>query len=364
VSYAVPKIVLTMSFALGLAVIPAASIAAGEKAVDQSPAQSPHSKIFKDWVVGCDNLRGCTALGLSPDEDEHYAAYVKITRAGAANDEPRVDFTLDADGATPASMLKLSLDGVAMSTQPLPITKQEDFAIASLSGDGARDFIDALRNAKILTLEAMEGVKAAASGNVSLAGSAAALLFIDAQQGRNDTTTALIAKGERPASIVPALPRAPLIAAKQMREMGDPPPPPPADIGSPSADCSNMTDPARVIAFELSSSQTLWGVCMDFGAYNYAYRFTVVDHGKARIASFETPGEKPATRSQLVNPDLSEDGMSLFALSKGRGLGDCGEQWSWAFDGETFRLLEYRASPICRGVPYDDWPVLYRAETK
>jgi Protein of unknown function (DUF1176) len=54
--------------------------------------------------------------------------------------------------------------------------------------------------------------------------------------------------------------------------------------------------------------------------------------------------------------------MSLFALRKDVGPGDCGEQWSWAFDGETFRLLEYRANPVCRGVLYDNWPLLYRAE--
>jgi hypothetical protein len=56
--------------------------------------------------------------------------------------------------------------------------------------------------------------------------------------------------------------------------------------------------------------------------------------------------------------------MTLRTFNKGRGIGDCGDEESWIWDGKTFRLAEVKTMPHCRGVPGDDWPVIYRAERK
>ncbi len=66
----------------------------------------------------------------------------------------------------------------------------------------------------------------------------------------------------------------------------------------------------------------------------------------------------------LVNPYIVEGGLVLSSFARGRGLGDCGVIADWAWDGGGFRLLGYTVMEECRGVPVDDWPVLYRARRR
>ena len=67
-------------------------------------------------------------------------------------------------------------------------------------------------------------------------------------------------------------------------------------------------------------------------------------------------------RSVLVNPVLWEDGRTVGAFARGRGLGDCGAIARFALDADGISLVEETAMGECRGVNPDDWPVLYRAE--
>jgi hypothetical protein len=54
----------------------------------------------------------------------------------------------------------------------------------------------------------------------------------------------------------------------------------------------------------------------------------------------------------------------LSSFHKGRGIGDCGAIWGWAWTGKTFRLTAYATMPECRGISSDDWITLWRARTK
>jgi hypothetical protein len=74
--------------------------------------------------------------------------------------------------------------------------------------------------------------------------------------------------------------------------------------------------------------------------------------------------QDPEENATLVSPSLSDDGKILSSFNKGRGLGDCGVSTDWAWDGQTFRLTEYRSMGYCRGVPWDDWPVIFRAQAR
>lgn len=326
-------------------------------------AAQPSPKVFKDWVVGCDNIRGCVALGLTAPDAEG-DAYLKITQGGAAQDEPLVTFSVyaeaDASDAKPKWSLRLALDGEKTTPRTLSAEQNGDFIVAALPADAGRDFLSALRDAKTLTVEAMADGKAKARTMISLAGSSAALRFIDAQQMRADTQTALVAKGDKPAVAAPPPPALPMVDAKVMHALDDPIPPLPAGIPHPPKDCSSLPAPAPIIAFRLSPSQTLFGVCDNFGAYNWTYRFFIAGAGKPAPARFETPGEARRTQA-LVSPYLSEDGKTLIALRKDIGAGGCGDQSVFAFDGERFVLVQFSANPVCRGVLTEDWPVLYRA---
>jgi hypothetical protein len=317
-------------------------------------------KQFKDWTIGCDNLRACTALGLPPSEEA--GAYVKISRTGAADDEPAVSFTAYAADETKQPLLKVLLDGAAapsLPNEPLSARQDGDFATASLSGEGARAFIAALRSAKSLTVQLIDEGKAGDAAAVSLAGAAAALLYMDAQQNRLGTVTALIRRGESPASSIPSPPEPPTIAAVKMSEIKRPPKLPSGVAPSKDESCKSY-DP---IVIRLSSEQTLWGICDQAAAYNFIYRFWIAGAGRAKLAAFRAPGRAADEDAALLtSPTLSDDGLTIGSENKGRGVGDCGEISEWAWDGAAFRLVLLRGMDECRGVSSDDWPTLYTAK--
>ncbi len=65
-----------------------------------------------------------------------------------------------------------------------------------------------------------------------------------------------------------------------------------------------------------------------------------------------------------VNPGFDEKTMTISTFNKGRGLGDCGTDEEWVWDGNVFRLARLRMMPHCRLILLPDWPVLHRAERK
>jgi hypothetical protein len=56
--------------------------------------------------------------------------------------------------------------------------------------------------------------------------------------------------------------------------------------------------------------------------------------------------------------------MTISTFSKGRGIGDCGTESIWVFDGKAFRMTSFRMMPDCRGVPLWEWAQLYTATRK
>ncbi len=51
-----------------------------------------------------------------------------------------------------------------------------------------------------------------------------------------------------------------------------------------------------------------------------------------------------------MNASFDEKTRELTTLALGRGLGDCGIQTRWRFDGQRFRLVRYAEEPSC-----DSW---------
>jgi hypothetical protein len=159
----------------------------------------------------------------------------------------------------------------------------------------------------------------------------------------------------------PAAAPLPPIAAMALKAMKAPLPPVPAAVTKLNADgeCSEGIDPIAV-----ALSQTLWGVCWSNGAYNLFYHFFLAEGGKAHPVVFELPSVIGEVGNELVNPGLTENGLSISSFYLGRGIGDCGSRGEWSWDGSKFRLIRYSAMDDCRGIPSNDWPVLYRAGSK
>lgn len=353
----------------GNASVPAAAEAPAPApaAAVTSPQKAGVLKSFKDWAVGCDNIRSCIAVGMSPDPDA-MSGYVKLSRSGEPDAAPTVEFVTwpddeNAKAATPT--IRLSLDAHkagGVPDGPLAGTDDGDFVRLSLTADQTADFLAALRSAKLVTIDLYDGAKRIGHQQVSLAGSSAALLYMDDEQKRIGTVTALAKPGKADASTMPPVPAAPVVAAQKIAEMPDPLPAAPKSIGKPSEDDCG-TGPAPYAAFTLGDGAALWGVCDSAGAYNVSYRFSIVRPDGNRPARFIVPGAKPEDDGvSLGNPYVADDGLTLGSFNKGRGLGDCGDAADWAFDGKAFQPLAYSYMDQCRGVMQEDWPVLYQAK--
>jgi Protein of unknown function (DUF1176) len=79
------------------------------------------------------------------------------------------------------------------------------------------------------------------------------------------------------------------------------------------------------------------------GAYNFLSDVLVID-AKGVVSEAEFDAEPP-TGFYNVN----WDGNRLSTYYKGRGVGDCGERQSFAWDGKRFRLVEQDEMDRCGG---------------
>ena len=90
------------------------------------------------------------------------------------------------------------------------------------------------------------------------------------------------------------------------------------------------------------------------------------EHGQnpRRIRLPEPPGANPASDDELQNVTYDPKTHTLTSVAKGRGIGDCGSNETWLWDGKAFRLLRETEMDACRGVLIDDWPTRYVARSR
>lgn len=326
-------------------------------------ADAQQYKVFKDWAVGCDNQRSCAALGLPARDAGDAAAFFRVSRDGPVESAPSVQLVYASENPMDGVALQLQLDGrpvTGISAEPWP-AKGDGYTVRStLAGPESLAFIEALRNAKTASLQLFEKAKPGGEPReISLAGSAAALLFVDAVQRRDGGVTALVAKGPAPASAVPPAPPGPTLTSLHIQELDQPLPKPPTGVMQ--AKDSSCQDNQQ-LALGLEGDATLWGVCDSAGAYNFSFRMYLARNGAAQLQRFDLPGGQGGLpEAVLINPGVMEDQRTLNSFNKGRGLGDCGDSSDWVWDGTSFRLLRFSMLTECRGVPSDDWPQIYVA---
>lgn len=330
---------------------------------------APASKTFRDWAAGCDNLFGCTALSL-PVETDPDVAYLKLERPGGAAGEFRLTLRVRAEGLTAPQAAQLSLDGTPFPAEKKPLsatTVDEEGATFALASADAEALIAAARKATKLTVFLSGKLY-----DVSLNGSVAAMLWIDEQQGRLGTTSALVRKG--PSVAVPPAPILPVVLAK------------PTD-GLPALDARTQKSLASALrktltradrdlceapdpdmtdsAWPLGGTLRLVGLVCSRGAYNVASGFWLVngtDVTKARKVAFPQLGGTPD--NGLTNADFDPKTGVISYFNKARGIGDCGTLGSYAWTGSTFAMTALSEMGECRGIGADDWPTLFRSEVK
>jgi len=324
-------------------------------------ARATGMKTFKAWYAVCDNLRACVAFGF-PDIEADIGGYLRIARGGAPGAAPVVSLAITADDAPKAAAWTVQVDG-----RPVPglaavaVKGADDGQSVKLSAAQGAALIEAIRNGQ--TLDVSGGGKSIFS--LSLGGSAAALLWVDDQQQRVGTVTALGRKGDRPAAAVPPVPPAPgLHAAAIPSQKGLPEHVPMPVRRARGKDCTAEArgDMDAPLIARLAPGLVLWGPVCDQGAYSIGNSLLLGDEKGGALRPLHLPyppGLAERTASELSDPEFEPKTATLTSFAKGRGIGDCGEMLSWVWDGKAFQLSSAQVMTECHGVPMDDWPTLW-----
>ena len=318
-------------------------------AAGAAPRPSP-LKLFKDWTVGCDNVRACQAVALLHDPAEDNGLTMSVARGGAPQAPVRI--VVGAERSAPdekTGIVALAVDGKRL---PARLTEVEGGALVDAGGTGA--LLAALRTGT--KLEAL-GAGGTSLGTISLAGASAALLYMDDRQQRAGTVTALARPGPKPASTLPPPPSPPAVLVPPVTSK--PPRRMPLSVAvalrKKACDSGEKDDGAPAETFRLDATHSLAIIpdhC-DSGAYNQASLvYLAGDSGGWQPALFDTDQGKTdegGPRAVQYNVDWNAKDGLLEMFMKGRGLGDCGTRQSYAWDGVRFRLTSQAEMGECRG---------------
>lgn len=313
---------------------------------------------FKDWTVVCDNIRNCTAFGF-PEEGAETQAFLKIERAARADAAPRVTVAVDG-GAQAGQAWSLRIDDreIVGGLKAKP-GEEDSFGRAPLTPAQGRSLIAALANGTGLAVKPGSG----AGATISLAGSSAALRWMDEQQKRAGGVTALVAKGPAPAASVPPPPAIPLIRhgpVPSQAGVGDTLPKSVRARFGEDCDKDLSADLRDPISARLAPGVILWGDVCSNAAYQSVYSLFLSDEagGHVRPVALED-GRGGVMDNQIIGVGFDIETLTLSSFYKGRGIADCGEGDSWIWDGKAFRLSDQSVMSECRGLPPEEWPVSF-----
>lgn len=293
---------------------------------------------FRNWVVGCDNGRRCKAVALGPEAGEFPAVVIAVERDAGPAGAVRLHLSGEDDYAGPVA---LRIDGRTVASGG--VIKGGEM---TLDGEPARRAAEAM--AAGARAEVLSG--GARLGTVSLAGASAALRYMDAEQGRAGTTSALVARGSASSARVP-VPALPVV--RRAAAAGQPAALPPAlirqmqDMAACRKDAAEMSGGGERHA--LDRGRTLVIFPCQLGAYNSVEAIFIVEGGRARPAPFDSDVSMSDNDRvpSLINSGYAEGVLGGFG--KGRGLGDCGIRDGHVWDGARFRLVDKAEMPACRG---------------
>jgi invasion protein IalB len=333
-----------------------------------STQAEPLQAIYSDWQVSCDNLNHCVARN-SQDGQE---LVMKISREAGPEGKSSVsiDYQRNSDeqnaDAPIASRLQMNGKTLSFNHREWDVSKKH---LSTNNRLVVNDFIAAIREGSAISLAGKADPAQPVKPEISLKGIKAALLAIDAQQGRVGTRTAWINRGAKPANTVPPIPATPVLS-----RFSEPQALTESEISAitqnaattiENNDCSLDPSEREVHIFALSSDKALMTVNCDMGAYNlFALGFLVNRQApyKMEDLALNMPfklGEDDES-PELINADFDPKTGILSTYDKGRGVGDCGVSSRWVFDGKAFRLAAFASEPSCDGYSSGgEWPVLW-----
>ncbi|AJB82764.1 MULTISPECIES: DUF1176 domain-containing protein [Enterobacter] len=323
---------------------------------------APAQQSFSDWQVTCNNQNFCVARNTG----EHRGLVMSLSRSAGAKTDASLRIDLGGLSAPPVKepdiAPRLLLDNV-----PLKLTSQHwqltPWHLKTDDTGTITTFLKTIQEGQALTLRG-------GKQTISLAGLKAALLFIDAQQKRVGSETAWIKKGDSPPLSVPPAP-----ALKKVAVVNPTPTPLTHNELNDLLDYGNWRmnhsqcslDPNRreVRVTALTDDKALMIISCEAGAYNTVDLAWLVSRKKpfaARSVRLRLPFTPSSQSSdmELMNASFDEKTRELTTLALGRGIGDCGIQTRWRFNGQRFRLVRYAEEPSCDNWNGPDaWPTLW-----
>ena len=318
------------------------------------PPAVPIYRQFGRWLVACDNTRACVARGF----DEVTRAQLDLVRPAG---EARPTLVLSAADAFDVAALRLDgkplpLPDPAWSKSTDNVSTDDPAAIAA--------FVTIARDAHAITLDqAPSGDDAART--IPLDGFTAALLLMDAVQGRVGTATALVA-ARGPAATPQALPvplsprwtpSPPLTGPERAKLVQRA-----SRLQSPAFGSCDVHEPPAVFALDAGNALAIRPCYM--AAYQGSSVVAVLPRsgGPDRPVKLALPGLPDAATDgpDMVDPEFDPAAGTLSTTSKGRGLADCGSSESWVWSRGEFRLKALNYQGQCGGTEPGDWPTLFR----
>lgn len=337
--------------------------ALGAVLLTAAPAEATGQKTFRDWLAVCDNTADCAAFAWPKDEGEW--AWLKIERSGEADAPVTAVLAVYAEddlnvGGGP---WLLDVDGKPVKGLKALYPTQDGNGYWRMELSGA--------DARTLALAARDGTSLKLTRRMkdpitfSLVGGGASMIWIDEQQNRLGAPTAL-SKAPGPGALVVAA--RPVIAPGPAMDQTGVPKTVPDSVMAVVGDCEvDAEAPAEALIARLSPGVVLYAPVCSRGAYNALYTLVLADdrgRGGRRIELPLPEGFSLRTIGDPMNLDYDPASRILTSFSKGRGLGDCGDETQWVWDGKAFQVLLARVMGECRGVPFDDWPTLFQGEVR
>ncbi len=344
------------------------ALAAAPTASTSQPIPNPGEvKVFKDWSVGCDNGGNCQAVSLVDDASgsfDDWGGPIFIGRTASKDDVLKIRVLLQDTGVSQYQMI---VDGKIVDTGPI---SQGDYPI-EIIGENAKKVTRAIARGRNLNVTGPDG---SSLTKISLAGSMAALRYIDQKQKRAYTRTALVAKGRR--TFRPIKTEVPLVTTNQWEPAKRIPATTEIVDLVENSVCKDerfgvVEDQIYPLGQKDNRYRALILISCGSGAYNFSSAAYI-----GEIRGDEKDGAswafRPATYDLqpswggegrpplLVNAHWEQNRQILSSFAKGRGIGDCGNAESFVWDGEKFRLVEASSMQECRGAY--EWITTWRAK--
>ncbi|MGC6387649.1 DUF1176 domain-containing protein [Ewingella sp. S1.OA.A_B6] len=332
---------------------------------------APLQAIYNDWQVSCDNLNHCATRNSQDGQD----LVLNITREAGAEGHSSVKIEYQRNGDEPSIgqpiVNRLQLDGKTLmfNHREWDVSKRQ---LSTTNRLVINEFINVIREGKVIQLGGKSVPAQTSHPAISLKGLKAALLAIDAQQGRVGTKSAWVSRGAKLPGTVPAAPEAPVKPS-----FSEPHPLSDSEISGitqsaaatiDNNDCSLEPSEREVHLYALSNDKALMTVNCDIGAYNlFVLGFTVSRQTPYKTEDlalnmpFKLGDDEQAP--ELINADFDQKTGELSTFDKGRGIGDCGVSSRWIYDGRQFQLTSFASEPVCDGYNTSgEWPVLWRTQ--